>query len=160
MRARRGVAARARRPPPTLSRWFAACVARCISRGSKRLPSRADTRAPTTSAPSDDGSRALMQPQPAIPPFEPPPLPALITESGRRILWIIGVYRAICGALLLGTAIFFDLRTIGIGTPNAFLTAAGLYFMFAMAVFWWVQRESLLLPLPALLLSLLFGDIF
>ncbi|TMG83049.1 MAG: sensor protein [Betaproteobacteria bacterium] len=101
-----------------------------------------------------------MQPHPAIPPFEPPPLLATITESGRRILWIVGVYRAVCGALLLGTAIFFDLRTIGIGAPNAFLTAAGLYFMFGMAAFWWVQRESLLLPLPALLLSLLFGDIF
>ena len=101
-----------------------------------------------------------MQHQPAIPPFEPPPLPAIITESGRRILWIVGVYRAVCGALLLGTAIFFDLRTIGIGAPNAFLTAAGLYFMFGMAAFWWVQRESLVLPLPALLLSLLFGDIF
>jgi two-component system, NtrC family, sensor histidine kinase PilS len=101
-----------------------------------------------------------MQPHPAIPPFEPPPLPATITESGRRILWIVGVYRAVCGALLLGTAIFFDLRTIGIGAPNAFLTAAGLYFMFGLAAFWWVQRESLLLPLPALLLSLLFGDIF
>jgi len=101
-----------------------------------------------------------MQHQPAIPPFEPPPLPAIITESGRRILWIVGVYRAVCGALLLGTAIFFDLRIIGIGAPNAFLTAAGLYFMFGMAAFWWVQRESLVLPLPALLLSLLFGDIF
>ncbi len=101
-----------------------------------------------------------MQPHPAIPPFEPPAIPALITESGRRILWIVGVYRAVCGALLLGTAIFVDLRSVGIGAPNAFLTAAGLYFMFGVAAFWWVQRESLVLPLPALLLSLLFGDIF
>ena len=58
------------------------------------------------------------------------------------------------GTLVVGgtdsTAIFIDLRTIGIGAPNAFLTAAGLYFMYAMAAFWWVQRDSLLLPLPAL----------
>src|SRR6202158_4779151 len=101
-----------------------------------------------------------MQPPPAIPPFEPPPLPTMITESGRRILWIVGLYRAVCGVLLLGTALFLDLRAVGIGAPNAFVTAAGLYFTYGMAAFWWVQRESLLLPLPALLLSLLFGDIF
>ena len=44
----------------------------------------------------------LPDPAPAIPPFEPPPLLASLTESGRRILWIIGVYRAVCGAALFG----------------------------------------------------------
>ena len=101
-----------------------------------------------------------MQPQPAIPPFEPPPLPALITESGRRILWIVGLYRAVCGAFLLGTALFVDLRALAVGAPNAFVAAAGLYFVFGLLAFWWVQRDSLTLPLPVLLLSLLIGDVF
>jgi two-component system sensor histidine kinase PilS (NtrC family) len=100
-----------------------------------------------------------MQPHPAIPPFEPPPLPTMITESGRRILWIVGLYRAVCGVLLLGTALFLDLRAVGIGAPNAFVTAAGLYFAYGILTFGWVQRESLGLPLPALLLSLLAGDV-
>src|ERR1700720_4698555 len=83
-----------------------------------------------------------MQPHPAIPPFEPPPLPTTITESGRRILWIVGLYRA-----------------VGIGAPNAFVTAAGLYFTYGIVTFWWVQRDTVGLPLPALLLSLLTGDV-
>ena len=98
-------------------------------------------------------------PQSAIPPFEPPLLPAAINESGRRILWIVGIYRAVCGTLLVGTALFLDMRSAGIGLPNAFLTASGLYFIFGLASFLWVQRESLVVPLPALLLSLLVGDI-
>jgi two-component system, NtrC family, sensor histidine kinase PilS len=98
-------------------------------------------------------------PQSAIPPFEPPLLPAMITDSGRRILWIVGVYRVVCGLLLLGTALFLDMRSAGIGLPNAFQTTSGLYFIFGLASLLWVQRESLVVPLPALLLSLLAGDI-
>ena len=100
-----------------------------------------------------------MQPHPAIPPFEPPPLSVMITESGRRILWIVGLYRAVCGVLLLGTALFLDLHAVGIGAPNAFVTTAGLYFVYGILTFWWVQRDSQGLPLPALLLALLAGDI-
>src|SRR6202163_1362702 len=100
-----------------------------------------------------------MQPHPAIPPFEPPPLSVMITESGRRILWIVGLYRAVCGVLLLGTALFLDLPAVGIGAPNAFVTTAGLYFVYGILTFWWVQRDSQGLPLPVLLLTLLAGDI-
>ncbi|HVS56408.1 MAG TPA: ATP-binding protein [Casimicrobiaceae bacterium] len=100
-----------------------------------------------------------MQPHPAIPPFEPPLLPTMITESGRRILWIVGLYRAVCGVLRLGTALFLDLHAVGIAAPDAFVTAAGLYFVYGILAFGWVQRESLGVPLPALLLSLLTGDI-
>src|ERR1700694_4801857 len=100
-----------------------------------------------------------MQPHPAIPPFEPPLLPTMITESGRRILWIVGLYRAVCGVLLPCTALFLDLHAVGIGAPDAFVTAAGLYFVYGILAFGWVQRESLGVPLPALLLSLLTGDI-
>jgi two-component system, NtrC family, sensor histidine kinase PilS len=100
-----------------------------------------------------------MEPHPAIPPFEPPPLSVTITESSRRILWIVGLYRAVCGVLLLGTALFLDLHAVGIGAPNAFVTTAGLYFVYGILTFWWVQRDSQGLPLPALLLALLAGDI-
>ena len=37
------------------------------------------------------------QPQPTIAPFEQTTLPETISETGRRILWIVGVYRAVCG---------------------------------------------------------------
>jgi two-component system, NtrC family, sensor histidine kinase PilS len=100
------------------------------------------------------------QPQPASPPFEPPLGSVTINDSGRRILWIVGIYRAICGTLLLGTALFLDLNGVGVGLPNAFLTATGLYFIFGLLSFLWIQRESLIIPLPALLLTLLVGDIF
>jgi two-component system sensor histidine kinase PilS (NtrC family) len=100
------------------------------------------------------------QPHSTIPPFEPSPLPTMIDDSGRRILWIVGIYRATCGTLLLGTALFLDLRGAGVGQPNAFLTGTGLYFVFGLLSFLWIQRESLIIPLPALLLTLLVGDIF
>jgi two-component system, NtrC family, sensor histidine kinase PilS len=98
-------------------------------------------------------------PQAAIPPFEAPPLPATITESGQRILSIVAIYRAVCGFLLVAAALFLEMPAPGMGVPNAFLTAAGLYFIFGLASFLWVQRESLVVPLPALLTSLLVGDI-
>ncbi len=101
-----------------------------------------------------------MQPSPAIPPFEPPPLPSSLGESGRRILWIVALYRAICAAALLGVALLVDLRTIDVAAPNAFVTGAGLYFVFGIAAFWWVQQERLSLPLPQLSLGLLVGDVF
>ena len=100
------------------------------------------------------------QTQPALPPFEQASLPETINESGRRILWIVGIYRAVCGTLLVGIALFLDLKVAGVGLPNAFLTATGLYFIFGLLAFLWIQRESLLIPLPALLLTLLIGDIF
>ncbi|MEO8484856.1 MAG: ATP-binding protein [Betaproteobacteria bacterium] len=100
------------------------------------------------------------EPAPAIPPFEPPPLPLSLTESGRRILWIIGLYRSVCGAALFGIALLVDLKGIGAITPNAFITGTALYFLFGLAAFAWVQMERLPLSLPNLALALLVGDIF
>ncbi|MFO1323821.1 MAG: ATP-binding protein [Burkholderiales bacterium] len=101
-----------------------------------------------------------MQPAPAIPPFEPPPLPSPMGDSGRRILWIVGLYRAICAATLLGAALLLDPRTLNIVNPNAFVTGTGLYFVFGLSSFWWVQQDRLPLPLPTMLFSLLAGDVF
>ncbi len=83
-----------------------------------------------------------------------------MTDSARRILWIVGLYRAVCGAVLLGMALLFDLRILSVAAPNAFLTAAAIYFIFGLAAFWWVQHERLPLPLPQMLFSLLVGDVF
>ena len=102
----------------------------------------------------------IPDPAPAIPPFEPPPLPASLTDSGRRILWIIGLYRAVCGAALFGIALLVDLKGIGAINPNAFITGTALYFMFGLAAFAWVQVERLPFSLPHLALALLAGDIF
>jgi two-component system sensor histidine kinase PilS (NtrC family) len=101
-----------------------------------------------------------MQPAPAIPPFEPPPLPSTMGDSGRRILWIVGLYRAICAATLLGAALLLDAKTLNIANPNAFVTGTGLYFVFGLSSFWWVQQDRLPLPLPTMLFSLLGGDVF
>src|SRR5438309_992918 len=150
---RRAIRLPSRRP----SRWCAACAAESISRARRReksaaaMPARVELAAVMAEP---------LQPRPAAPPFEPPALQSLITESSRRILWIVGLYRAVCGALLLGAALFFDLRAMSIAAPNAFVTAAGLYFLYGLLTLWWVQRDAPLLPLPALLLSLLVGDLF
>ncbi len=99
-----------------------------------------------------------MQPSPAVPPFEPP-LSVSAGDSARRILWIIGLYRAICGASLLGIALLLDLRMLSVSAPNAYITAAGLYFLFGLLTFWWIQRDPFPLPLPIVISALLAGDV-
>src|SRR5262245_44981078 len=99
-----------------------------------------------------------MQPSPAAPSFEPP-LPMSGGDSSRRILWIIGLYRAVCGAGLLGIALLLDLKALGITDPTLFVAAAAVYFAFGLATFWWIQRDPLPLPLTALTSILLVGDV-
>jgi two-component system sensor histidine kinase PilS (NtrC family) len=111
----------------------------------------------------------LSQPEPAdtVPtlpdtdtlPLGTPAPPATLNDSGHRILWIVGLYRAVCAAALLGTALLLDLRVLSVAAPNAFVTAASLYFIFGLATFWWIQREATALPVPALVLALLLGDL-
>ena len=86
-------------------------------------------------------------------------MPASIVGSTRRILWIVGLFRAVCGALLLGLALLLDLRSLDVGTPNSFITAAALYFVFGLASFGWIQQEKLPLPITQTLFGLLAGDI-
>ena len=101
-----------------------------------------------------------MMPTPSLtPPIEELPSHLAQGESGRRILWIVGIYRAVCGAALLGTAMLLDLKVLGINTPSLFLTYATLYFIFGLASFWIVQRETLPMSLPALVSALLIGDV-
>ena len=92
--------------------------------------------------------------------YDPPLLPASITGSTRRILWIVGLFRAASGALLLGLALLLDLRSFDVAAPGSFVIAASLYFIFGLAAFGWIQQERLPLPLAQTLLALLAGDIF
>jgi two-component system sensor histidine kinase PilS (NtrC family) len=101
-----------------------------------------------------------LDPSPAIPPYSPPPMPATIAGSSRRILWIVGLFRAVSGALLLGLALLLDLHALNVATPNSFLTAAALYFVFGLAAFGWIQQERLPLPIAQTLFGLLAGDVF
>jgi two-component system sensor histidine kinase PilS (NtrC family) len=80
-------------------------------------------------------------------------------DSGRRILWIVGIYRAVCGAALLGTALLLDLKVLGIAAPNTFVWASALYFVFGLVTFVWIQRDTLPLTLPSLVSTLLTGDV-
>jgi two-component system sensor histidine kinase PilS (NtrC family) len=105
-------------------------------------------------------ARLTVDPLPALPAVTPPPLPMSITGSTRRILWIVGLFRAVSGALLLGLALLLDLRALNVSSPNSFLTAASLYFVFGLAAFGWIQQERMPLPLAQTLMALLSGDIF
>ena len=104
--------------------------------------------------------RPLAEPRAAIPPFEPPLLPASIAESTRRILWIVDVYRACCGAVLLSAALLLEPTVLSIATPHAFVTATGLYFIFGIAAYWWIQQDRLPMPLSQVLFAMLAGDVF
>ena len=81
------------------------------------------------------------------------------SDSGRSSLRAIGLYRVVSGAILFAVALLLDLKTIHVVAPYAFLTAAALYFVFGLATFWWIRRDPFPVPLPALLSTLLAGDI-
>ena len=83
-----------------------------------------------------------MPPNPAAPSFEPP-LPMTSGDSARRILWIVGLYRAICGAALLGIALLLDLKALSIAAPSMFVMAATVYFAFGLLTFWLIQRDPM-----------------
>src|SRR5262249_42306432 len=144
-----------RRCPPR--RWSAACAAAYSCRA--RTRARSATATPARREAVQPRSEAMAT-QPAVPPLEQPTVNPPISESTRRILWIVGIYRAVSGPLLLGAALFLDLRVLSVTTPNAFVTAAGLYFLYGLMTFLWVQRDAPLLSLPITLLSLLVGDLF
>jgi len=106
-------------------------------------------------------ARITADPSSPISPVVPaPPLATSLTGSTRRILWIIGLFRAVSGALLLGLALLLDLRALNVVAPNSFVIAASLYFVFGLAAFGWIQQERMPLPLSQTLLALLTGDIF
>jgi two-component system sensor histidine kinase PilS (NtrC family) len=98
----------------------------------------------------------------AVPTLESKGEARAVSASGRRILWIVGLYRAVCGAGLLGTALLVEPALVSLHAPSAFVTSAGLYFAFGLATFWWIHQDRLplVLPLPQLLLALLAGDVF
>src|SRR5205809_586040 len=68
-----------RLPSRRPSRWCAACAAASIFRARRHEKSAAATPAPSERAPL---MAEPLQPRPAVPPFEPPALPLLITSGG------------------------------------------------------------------------------
>ena len=120
-------------------------------------PPTADDAAVSTHPPM---ARVTADPLRAIPANSPQRSPELVTGSTRRILWIVGLFRAVCGALLLGLALLLDLRAMNVDAPNSFLTAASLYFVFGLAAFGWIQQDRVRLPLMQTLFALVSGDIF
>ncbi len=101
----------------------------------------------------------MAQSTPAIPQFEPPPIPLSVADSGRRILWIIALYRAICAAVLLGIALLIDLRSLHVTAPYAFMAGTALYFFFGLASFWWVQSGRLDTSLTVMASAFIAGDV-
>jgi two-component system sensor histidine kinase PilS (NtrC family) len=87
-------------------------------------------------------------------------LPAAAGGSGRRNLLTVGLYRVACGVILFGVSLLLDLRQISVAAPYSFVTAAALYLLYGMGALWWIRRDQFPLPLPALLTTLLCGDIF
>ena len=138
---------------PADGRWSGACAAASSCRGTDATAGRrrATPAATRLQARAADGRRALrptpMQPAPAIPPFEPPP-PCRRWRLGPPHPVIVGLYRAVCAALLLGIALLLDLRSLSIAAPNSFVTGAACTSCSASSSFWWVQRDPLPMPLP------------
>jgi len=102
---------------------------------------------------------------PAAPAMNAPesvPMAPAMTDAGRRNLLTIGLYRVACGVILFGVALLLDLKRMSVAAPYSFVTAAGLYFVYALAALAWIRRDPFPFPLPlsTLLTTLLAGDIF
>jgi len=87
-------------------------------------------------------------------------LAAPVSDSSRRNLNTIALYRVACGVILFAVAMLLDLRKISVAAPYSFVAAAGLYFVYGMVASWWIRRDPFPLPLAVLLSALLGGDIF
>ena len=92
--------------------------------------------------------------------LERPPTATTSSGSGRRNLLTVGLYRVTCGVILFGVSLLLDLRQISIAAPYSFVAAAALYFVYGLVALWWIRSDQFPLPLPALLTTLLGGDLF
>ena len=97
---------------------------------------------------------------PAIAALRVPLLPETLNDSSRRILRTVGLYRAACAMILVGTALVLDLRSINVEAPNAFMAAVSFYLVFSLLALVWVRRDPLPVPLTVTVSSLIGGDIF
>jgi hypothetical protein len=100
-----------------------------------------------------------MQPHPAVADLATSPPFDSLNETSRRIVRTVGLYRAACATVLFTLALVLDLRAIHVVAPNAFVAAAGLYFVYGLTTLVWLQRSPLPLPLAVLVSSLLAGDV-
>ena len=65
-------------------------------------------------------------------------------DSARRILWIVGLYRAICGAALFGIALLVDLQASRYrGAQCLHIGGSRSTSCSGCVTFWWIQRDPL-----------------
>ena len=151
-------------------RWCGASNAACSCRRPKRACARGLSLRRRRSARPRDALTPLTRSLSVSPRCSPRPrsrrssrrrCPARSTDSGRRILWIVGIYRAVCGAMLLRhRAAARPARRSTSPRRTRSSPATGLYFLFGLVAFWWVQQERLPMSLPQMLFALLAGDVF
>lgn len=68
-------------------------------------------------------------------------------EETRRINRLAGIYRMLCGLLLLAVIAFLDLRSLAIKTPGAFVSTSLFFFLYGVVSWWWITRQSSLIAL-------------
>ncbi|MDR0769604.1 MAG: hypothetical protein LBE75_00155 [Burkholderiales bacterium] len=92
------------------------------------------------------------------------PLPSLPVASvplgvtGRRILWIVSIYRCGYALALLGGVLVPATKLAGVALPGLFTVGAAAYFVMALGVMLVAQMERELMPLPWFLLLSIVGD--
>jgi two-component system sensor histidine kinase PilS (NtrC family) len=76
-----------------------------------------------------------------------PPLAGAVAEQARRVKRLAALYRMLCGLLLLGVIAFVDLRALGIRAPGAFVGASLSFFVYGLASWLWLVRQTTNVPL-------------
>ncbi|MDR2173833.1 MAG: hypothetical protein LBE32_06505 [Burkholderiales bacterium] len=78
--------------------------------------------------------------------------------TGRRILWIVSIYRCGYALALLGGILIPAAKLSGVAMPGLFMAGASAYFMAALGLMLVAQMERELIPLPWFLLLSIAGD--
>jgi two-component system sensor histidine kinase PilS (NtrC family) len=78
--------------------------------------------------------------------------------TGRRILWIVSVYRCGYALALLGSVLLPSTKLAGVTLPGFFMVGAALYFVVALGLMLASQMERELISLPWFLLLSIAGD--
>jgi two-component system sensor histidine kinase PilS (NtrC family) len=102
--------------------------------------------------------RAFIRPE-AILPFSSLPVSSVpLGITGRRILWIVSVYRCGYALALLGGVLIPTAKLASVAMPGLFILGAATYFVIALGLTLVAQMERELIPLPWFLLLSIAGD--
>ncbi len=97
--------------------------------------------------------------QEAALPFSSLPAPSIpLGITGKRVLWIVSVYRCGYALALLGGVLIPTAKLAGVALPNLFMLGAAAYFVFSLGLMLANQMERELMPLPWFLLFSMAGD--